>query len=233
MWERLGQHIVDAFLRLGEAFLSVIPTALVLGASLVAGVAFGFALRALLRFVIRIGRIEEKQVSTVSSDLLKAAGVRASPAQLAGTVSFWAGVVVSLIVGINALEPGALRSGLSDAVAFLPRLLTSALILLIGMGLATLARRSVLIAAVNSGMPWALSGSRLVAAVILIFFIATSLEHLGLGKSILVAAFSIVGGGLVLALAIAFGLGGRLLARDYLEKRLKAKKDDDLGITHI
>ena len=56
-------------------------------------------------------------------------------------------------------------------------------------------------------------GSRLVLVVIVVFFAAAALDHLGVGRSILVAAFSIVGGGIVLALALAFGLGARDLAR--------------------
>lgn len=42
-----------------------------------------------------------------------------------------------------------------------------------------------------------------------------------------VAAFSIAFGGVVLALALAFGLGGRDLARELLERRLRSEKDQD------
>jgi hypothetical protein len=164
--------------------------------------------------------------------MLKAAGVTASPVQIAGAVSFWGAVVVALVVGINALEPGGMKSALSEAVAFLPRLFSAALLVVIGMGLAALARRSLLVAAVNAGLPWARMGSRLVAVVILVFFAANALEQLGLGRSILVAGFSIVGGGFVLALALAFGLGGRHLAKAYLEKKLRAEQED-LGIRHV
>ncbi len=46
------------------------------------------------------------------------------------------------------------------------------------------------------------------------------------------AAFSIVMGGIVLALALAFGLGARDLARQWLEKKLRAEADDS-GIRHL
>jgi hypothetical protein len=139
---------------------------------------------------------------------------------------------VALAVGVNALEPGGLKNVLAGIVAFLPRLLTSVLIVLVGFGLAALARRSVLLAAVNSGLPWARSGARLVHAAVLVFFAAMALDHVGVGRSILVAAFSIVAGGFVLAVALAFGLGARDLARGYLEKRLRAEEEDS-GIRHV
>src|SRR5205085_1219710 len=147
-------------------------------------------------------------------------------------ISFWLAIVVALIVGVNALEPGSLKSVLSDAVAFLPRLLTSLLLLLLGVGFATLARRSFLLAAVHAGLPWARRGSRLIHVVVVAFFAATALDHLGVGRSILVAAFTVVAGGIVLALALAFGLGARDLARGYLEKRIRAE-EEDTGIRHV
>ena len=59
-----------------------------------------------------------------------------------------------------------------------------------------------------------------------------ALDNVGVGRSILVAAFSIVAGGFVLAVALAFGLGARDLARGYLEKRLRAEEEDS-GIRHV
>jgi len=49
--------------------------------------------------------------------------------------------------------------------------------------------------------------------------------ELNLAKEIVVAAFSIVLGGVVIALAIAVGLGGRNIARDALERRWGKAKD--------
>jgi hypothetical protein len=54
-----------------------------------------------------------------------------------------------------------------------------------------------------------------------------ALEQLGIGRSTVIATFTIVFGGLVLALALAFGLGGKDLARTILEKRLKKDGDAD------
>jgi hypothetical protein len=52
-----------------------------------------------------------------------------------------------------------------------------------------------------------------------------ALELLGIGKDTIIVAFAIVFGGVVLALAIAFGQGGRAAAEKYIEKRLQQKED--------
>ena len=227
MWQSLGNQIGDAVLRLGEAFLSVVPALVVLVGAFAVGAAVGLVLRLALVLVLRLLRKGDG-----SSPLLRAAGLKAPPATIASVVSFWAAVVVALAVGIGALQPGVLKSALEQAVAFVPRLLTAALVILVGVALAALARRSVLLTAVNSRLPWPRAGARLVHAGVLAFFIAMALEHLGVGRSVLVAAFSIVTGGFVLAAALAFGLGARDLARGYLERRVRAEEETN-GIRHV
>lgn len=227
MWQQLGIRIGDAVLKLGEAFLAIIPALIVLLGALAVGAAVGLALRGVLSLAFRALRVGDGSVP-----LLRAAGLRAPPAVVTSTVSFWAAVVVALAVGVGALEPGGLKNALQDVVAFLPRLLMAALVFVLGLGLASLARRSVLLAAVNSGLPWARTAARLVHAAVLVFFVSLALDHVGVGGAILVAAFSIVSGGFVLAAALAFGLGARDLARGYLERRLRAEQEEN-GIHHV
>jgi len=67
---------------------------------------------------------------------------------------------------------------------------------------------------------------------VVIFTGAMVLDQLGIAKEIVIAAFSIIFGGIVLALAIALGLGGRNIAKEALERRLRREKHDD-ELTHI
>ena len=46
-------------------------------------------------------------------------------------------------------------------------------------------------------------------------------------------AFGITFGGLILALALAFGLGGRALAREILERRLRQDPHPSETFTHL
>lgn len=231
MWQDLQRQLGDAFARLLEAFLAVIPAIAVLLASLLVGAVAGTLLRIVLRAVLRAARRNGDEKNR-SSAFLRAAGLKASPEAFAGTVSFWTTVVVALAVGVNALQPGALRNVLGDVVGFLPRILMAALLVLLGLGVAAIMSRSVLLGAVNAGIPWARTGARAVHGLVVAFFVAVALDHLGVGRAILVAAFSIGGGGIVLALALAFGLGARDLARGYLERRLR-DETDDTGIRHV
>ncbi|MGZ5479978.1 MAG: mechanosensitive ion channel family protein, partial [Candidatus Aminicenantales bacterium] len=59
------------------------------------------------------------------------------------------------------------------------------------------------------------------------FAFVMAFEQLGIGRSTVIAAFTIALGGIVLALALAFGLGGKDLARGFLEKRFKKNGDGE------
>jgi hypothetical protein len=54
------------------------------------------------------------------------------------------------------------------------------------------------------------------------------------GSSAIIIAFALVFGGIVLALAIAFGFGGRDIAREYLEKKMQGKgEEEEDEINHL
>ncbi len=232
MGRDLGTQIVLAFERLLDAFLAVVPAVLVLAVALIVGIATGLLLRGLLLGALRLRRRVRGDAPSSSRQLLRAAGLKADPERVVGALSFWTTVVVALAVGVNALEPGALRNVLGEGVAYLPRVLGSVLLVVVGLGVGALVRRSVLLGAVNAGLPWARGGARAAYGLVVASFAAAALDHLGVGRSILVAAFSIVGGALALTLALAFGLGGRDLARGWLEKKLRAEEEDS-GIRHV
>ncbi len=232
MGKNLGSQIVVAFERLVDAFLSIVPAVLVLAVSLICGLAAGFLLRAFLRAALRLRRKIRSGEPSSSRQLLRAAGFRAEPERVVGEASFWTTVVVGLVVGVNALEHGAVRDVLTEAVRFLPRLLGSVLLAVTGLGVAALVRRSVLLGAVNSGLPWARMGARAVHVFLVVSFAAAALDHLGVGRAILVAAFSIAAGSVALTFALAFGLGGRGLAKAWLERKLRAEEEDS-GIRHV
>jgi hypothetical protein len=58
---------------------------------------------------------------------------------------------------------------------------------------------------------------------IIIFAVTIAMEELGIAPLLVGTAFNIILGGIVLALALAFGLGGKDAAAKYLEE-LKQKR---------
>jgi hypothetical protein len=56
---------------------------------------------------------------------------------------------------------------------------------------------------------------------------------LGIAREMVLLTFGIAFGGSVLALALAFGLGGEEMTREILESRLRKQDQDDNHLTHV
>jgi hypothetical protein len=122
--------------------------------------------------------------------------------------------------------------GLQEQIArfflFLPHLFVSVLILFFGMLAAGFAARAALLAAVNANVPSPRLLSLAVRSIIMVFVLSIVFEELGLAEQTMLVAFGIAFGALMLGLAIAFGIGGRDLARRFLEEKfVRIKKDRD------
>ncbi len=144
-----------------------------------------------------------------------------SPANLLSRFFYWVIVLVSLILGINALEVAATQNFIAQFFNYLPHVFAAILILVVGYLIAIFLGQATLIAAVNAQMDSARLLSRSIRWFILVLSLTMALYHLGIAEKIIVAAFSITFGGIILALAIAFGWGGRELAKDFLERLYK------------
>ena len=118
-------------------------------------------------------------------------------------------------------------------LGFLPNVLAAAFLLLFGVLLGNFLAEAVLIASVNAQIQEARFIAQLVRWGVYLFTGAMVLTQLGIAKEIVVAAFCIIFGGIVLALAIALGLGGRHIAREKLERRLHRRESEEDELTHI
>ena len=116
---------------------------------------------------------------------------------------------------------------------YLPNIFVAVIILFFGYLLSNFLGRAALIAAVNAG--WKVSGlvGRLVKLTVFLLAVTMALEQLDIGRGTIVIAFAIIFGGIVLALAIAFGLGGRDIAKEYLEKKIKGEEEKKDEISHL
>jgi hypothetical protein len=106
-------------------------------------------------------------------------------------------------------------------------------ILVLGTIAARFLARSVLIGAVNMGMQSARLLSLLVKWLVQLVAVAMTLDHLGIGRNVLLLAFGILFGGIVLAAALAVGLGARDAVKEALARQLREPSRGDEPVNHV
>jgi hypothetical protein len=143
---------------------------------------------------------------------------------LVANIAYGLVLMVTLLMGLTAINVSVTTAVIQRFFGWIPNVMISAIVLVSGYLLSKFTGRSVLLTAVNAEIRSARLISLAVQVLIMVFTIAVSLEQLGIAKNTIIVAFSILFGGLVLSLSIAFGLGGRDLARDFLERRVKTSE---------
>ncbi len=222
----------DTIGRVGGLLVKLLPTL----TFLIIGLVVGLIVKAVLLRLLRALRFDSLCDRSGLSAALARSGVRRQASSLVGRLAFWVIFLLFTFMAVDALNLQATANLMSGIIAFLPHLLAALLLLLAGWLLSNFIAEAALIGLVNAQVQEARLLANLIRWGILIFTFAMVLTQLGIAKEIVVAAFSIVFGGIVMALAIALGLGGRNIAKEALERRLlhrRAKEEEGEDISHL
>jgi hypothetical protein len=236
MGEVWGIAISDSLNKFLGKVLTFLPNLLAMITILIIGFFIAWIFKKLIfRFLkaIQFDKVSERWGLV---GVLSKGGVTYSPASLVSRFFYWVIVLITLIMGINALDVPATQNFIAHFFNYLPHLFAAILILIVGYLIAVFLGQATLIAAVNAQMESARLLGRSVRWFIIILSLTMALYHLGIAEKVITAAFTVIFGGIVLALAIAFGWGGRELAKEFLErlyiKKEKEEKDQD-HISHL
>jgi hypothetical protein len=202
-----GEQILVALPRIGLTLL------LFLLGWLVASLIRSIALR--LFRLIRLDALAEK---AGLDDILLKGGVRYTTATiLAGTI-YWLVLLTILLALLNSLGVTAAQTLLDEVSRFIPNVILAVIILVFGTLFARFVGGAVYAYLNNIGSEAAGPISAVARYALLIFVASLALEQLAIESRVLVSAFQISFGAICLALALAFGLGGRDWAAHVLER---------------
>jgi hypothetical protein len=150
-----------------------------------------------------------------------------SASKFLASAAYWTTLLIGLLLGLSALD-AALPSRFATAVlGYVPHLVAALAILLLGGIIARFLARAVLIEAVNMGIQSARLLSLGVKWTVLIVAAAMALDHIGIGRTALLLAFGIIFGGIVLAAALAVGLGAKDVISRALERQVREPSRED------
>lgn len=179
-----------------------------------------------LRHVLRWVRFDALADRFGTSAMLKKVALPAASSVVASMV-FWLVWAAFTISGLTALGFSGMENLSAEFVSFLPRLGVGIVILVVGLVAANFAWRATLLAAVNSSLPSARLLSGAVRWLIVALTVAMALEQIGVAKTIMLTAFAIAFGAVMLGVAIAIGIGGGQVARRILERQFPEPPKDE------
>jgi len=177
----------------------------------------------LLLYLLRAVRFNEGM-----RGLLGAGGapLRHEPAAAAAWAAYW--IVIALAVMLAA---DVLGFNLTQAVGerlrdVLPRVVAATIVLAAGVGVAMLLGGVTRSLFAGVGLRGSRFRGQIVTAVLTGFAILLALEQLGLAAQLIIALGLTVVGAVALAAGLAFGLGCRDLARDFVIEYLRSLEEE-------
>ncbi|HEY9711923.1 MAG TPA: hypothetical protein V6C72_00545 [Chroococcales cyanobacterium] len=206
--------------RVLSLLIAVLPGILAIFAALAIFSVIGIAISALLRRILTIFKFDERMASNRGNVEWTPSS---SPTGLVARISFWACVLLGLVIGVAAFDT-SYATGTPLPISLLPyftHAVGAILLLIAGNLIARFLARSVLIGAVNAQLQYARLLSLGVKWLVLVLTAAMVLDHLRIGGNVVELAFGILFGGIVLTLALAIGLGSRDLVSRSLESHVE------------
>jgi hypothetical protein len=226
MREIIVTELTQALQELVRGFAHYLPRLIVMLIIALIGWVIAYLLKLLVRSVLRLTRFSKLSENTGATQLLNQAALPSST-ELMSRFVFWVAWVGFILLGVNALGIVGLQESISRFFLFLPRLFVAVVILLFGLVAANFFSRAALLAAVNANFRSSRLLSISLRIIISIFALSMAFEVLGIAEETMLLAFGTAFGAVMLGLAIAFGIGGKDLAREFLEKRLATRKTEE------
>jgi Conserved TM helix len=220
MWQSFIAELVRTLDEILRSVARFVPRFLEMLVIVVVGWVIAFVVKTLLRYVLKITRFDKLFEHTGAPQLLRGAALPSS-AELVSRFVFWVAWLGFILLGISVLGVVGIEEHVANFFGFLPRLFAALFILFFGLLAASFFSRAALLSGVNADLPSPRLISLAVRAMIILFVGSMAFEELRISSRTVIVAFSLTFGALMLGLALAFGLGGKDLARRYLEKRFE------------
>jgi len=208
IWHHMSDALHQSLYRVLTLLIAILPGILAFFVAITVFTLIGMAVSALLRSGLSVAKFDDYIARTRgSADWTPST----SPAGIIARASFWAFVLLGLIIGVSAFDASYATAAVLpiSLLPYLTHTVGAILILIAGTLIARFLARSVLIGAVNAHLQYARFLSLGVKWLVLVLTAAMVLDHLEIGGVVVELAFGILFGGIVLTLSLAIGLGSR------------------------
>jgi Conserved TM helix len=217
MWDQVRISLQASMERVVTKVATLLPGILAFAVVMIFFAALAWLLAFLVRKLLVTIRLDERLQR--GAEALAEWSPTQTPTKLVTRVVFWLCITAGVLVGLSSFDAAASETGMATYVfAYVPRIIGAVILLFIGNIVARFLSRSVLISAVNMNVQYARLLSTGAKWLVMVLTSAMILDHLAIAGGIVDLAFGILFGGIVLALALAVGLGSRDLVSRSLER---------------
>jgi hypothetical protein len=223
----------EPFRRLTDQLAEVLPVLTTVLIILVIGGAAAYLARVAIFHILTWTKFDRFVDQTGLGSTVIRSQIFRSPSDFAARVVQGFLWVFIILFALNAAGTEVTEGLVARFFNYVPDLIAAALVLLLAQVISKFLARSALLAAVNA--QW--TAARLVAGgvrvLVMSLGVVAALEQLRIGSTALLIAFAILFAGVVIAAAVAFGLGARDWAKEWLDSKRKPGDKEEEAFRHL
>jgi uncharacterized membrane protein len=229
VWNQVEEALAQSTARFLTRFATLVPGLAALILALLFSIFLATILAIAVRRLLNGLQLEERLVRWGFASMAEWPAMK-KPALFVSRVIAGLVIFIGFLIGITAFDAEWTSLLARSTLAYIPNILGAVLVFLVGSIVARFLARGVLIGAVNMNIQYARLLSVGVKWLLVVLASAMALDELKIAPHIVELAFAILFGGIVLALALAVGLGSKELVTKSLEgdtKRAPSEKMED------
>jgi len=219
-WNELIADPIRQMLTRILAYLPILLGALII---LIVGWIVAKVIRRAVDWLLKTVRFDTMADKTGISEVLRKGDLKITAREVVSGLVYWLIIIMVLVMTVDALGLPKSSDVLASLFAYIPKVIAALLVLVVAMFLASFVSGIVRTASGNANLPRPELIANISRWAIIIFAVTIAMEQLGIAPLLVGTAFNIILGGVVLALALAFGLGGKDAAARYLDELKKRR----------
>lgn len=219
-----AQRLLEPLQPLFDYFAVFLPGAMQGIVMLLAGWIIARLSQKILVRVLQALRVEELAEKAKLSTGPRKGAIRASIVELLGQLAYWLLMTATVIMVLQVIGVTAAAEWLEQFGAFIPRLVTSIVIFLVGMLVASFLGTIVRVTSLNAGVAQGYMVGQAVYVAMMLLTVIVALEQLQLVTRTVEVALYICLGTIGLASALALGLGSQEFVKHVLAELWERRK---------
>lgn len=157
---------------------------------------------------------------------LQQGGIQTDMVGILGALIYWLVTLAALMIAFNSLGLTNVTELIGRVALFIPKVIVAVLILAFGAYFARFIDNTIIAYGKNVGLEDADFLGRFARYAILVFVVMIALEQVDVASELVRQSFLIILAGVVLAIALAFGLGCQHRVSDLLDKWWPSHKSE-------
>ena len=220
-WQTTVMQPVEA---MWTRVLGFLPTLISVILILIIGWVLASVVQKVITRFLKLARLDTVSEKIGVANILTKGDINYTLAEIIGVLIYWLLMLVVALAAVNALQLTVAAQLLNQVILYIPNVIASVFILVLGIFFSSVTANAVRTAAANAGVAQARSLGQFAQVIIIVFTIVEALDQLKISTTILELFVKAVLGALALGIGLAIGLGCKDMAGKYVSELINSFK---------